>query len=69
MESERQDYVDLADPKYGVQITVRDGALGKVIWINVDGLCVARVSQVSYLEVNLPDTDIITYGELDEEGE
>jgi hypothetical protein len=67
MASERQEYVDITAPEHGVQITVRENELGNVIWVNVDGLCVARVCQVSYLEVNLPDQELIVYGELEEE--
>jgi hypothetical protein len=33
-----------------VEVMVRDD--GQVIWINVDGRCVLRVSKIEYLEVN-----------------
>lgn len=40
--------MDITAPK-AVQIQVR--ADGKVIWVNVDGLCVLRCCQIEVLEV------------------
>lgn len=33
-----------------VEVSVRDD--GKVLWVNVDGLCVLRVCRIDYIEVN-----------------
>lgn len=46
--------VDIVAPK-GVQIQVR--ADGKVLWVNVDGVCVLRCSQVEVLEIEYQKED------------
>jgi hypothetical protein len=55
---------DISAPEHGVQITVRSD--GGVVWISVDGLTVTRISQIPYLEINLPD-QTLTYGEITED--
>lgn len=41
--------IDLMNPKGGVQITVRPD--GHRLWVNVDGVCVLRVSGIPILEI------------------
>jgi hypothetical protein len=61
MATKDNQFIDISEPVYGVQVTVRDD--GAVIWISVDGLTVTRISRIPYLEVNLPD-QMLTYGEI-----
>jgi hypothetical protein len=46
--------MDINAPK-GVQVQIRED--GKVLWVNVDGLCVLRINQIPVLDVedNRPD--------------
>jgi hypothetical protein len=41
--------MDISAPKRGVDITVRED--GKVVWVNVDGICVLRICQIPVLDV------------------
>ena len=41
--------IDLARPKHGVSIEIRDDE--KVIWVCVDGLTLLRICQINKLEV------------------
>lgn len=50
--------VDITAPEGGVQISVRPD--GKVIWVNVDGVCVLRVCEVPYLELDIPENIKVT---------
>ena len=58
---------DISEPEHGVQITVRED--GGVVWVSVDGLTVTRISKIPYLEINLPDQDVVVYGEIEETDE
>ena len=40
---------DINAPRMGVQVQIRDD--GKVLWVNVDGLCVLRVNNIPMLDV------------------
>lgn len=42
--------IDITAPRVGVEISVR--ADGKVVWINVDGVCALRVCQIPDLTIN-----------------
>ena len=59
-----QTFIDISQPRYGVQVTVRED--GQVMWVSVDGLTVCRINRINYLELNLPGLEMITYGETDE---
>jgi hypothetical protein len=41
--------LDITKPETGVEILIRGDA--KVIWVNVDGICVLRICQIPFLEV------------------
>jgi hypothetical protein len=42
--------LDITKPDIGVEIQIKDDS--KVIWVNVDGICVLRICQISNLIVN-----------------
>lgn len=42
-------YVDVIAPEGGVVITVRPD--GRRLWVNVDGMCVLRITNIPYLEI------------------
>lgn len=41
--------LDITAPKGPVQIDIKSD--GKVIWINVEGICVLRICQIEKLEI------------------
>lgn len=45
------DMRDITAPKFPVEILIRED--GKVLWINVDGVCVLRICQIQ--EIKLED--------------
>jgi hypothetical protein len=51
---------DITKPDAGVDIQIRTkGTSGTTIHINVDGVCVLRVCQIPYLEMQIDNGDIL----------
>ena len=47
-----QPFLDVTAPEHGVQ--VRMAKDGKVLWVDVDGVCVLRICRVPDVGFNLP---------------
>jgi hypothetical protein len=45
-------YTDITAPKIGVEVSVNHDQT--ILWVNVDGICVLRICQIS--ELALPDS-------------
>lgn len=51
MRKVKEDHLlDIIEPDYGVDISIRPD--GKVVWVNVDGLCVLRICRIPRLDVD-----------------
>lgn len=51
------DMVDVSQPQHGVEIQIRKD--GKVVWVNVDGVCMLRVSQIDFpIQITRQKTDV-----------
>lgn len=51
-EKEPENYIhqlDITKPDIGVDITIKED--GKIIWVNVDGICILRICQIPNLIV------------------
>ena len=54
MHVEHHTMQDITKPDMGVHVQVRDD--GRVLWVNVDGICVLRVCQMPRIELEWDGT-------------
>lgn len=53
--------IDISEPE-GVQVEVVEGQAGKVLWVNVDGVCRLRICRIEpgSIEIKTPNGDLIS---------